>query len=56
MKKKALLKKTDDRKEYKVAKRESVLICTICPPHKGENAKGHRKHGTKKPKYKNKRG
>ena len=31
------------------------LLCSICPPNKGENAKRKSMHGNKKPRYKNKR-
>jgi len=55
MKNKATLKKTDNPKEYKYARRESTLSCPICPPHRGENAKRKAKHGNQKPKSKNKR-
>lgn len=34
---------------------EKVLFCSYCPPNGGENAKRKSRHGTKKPKYKNKR-
>lgn len=29
--------------------------CSFCPPNKGENRKNVSKHGSKKPKYKNRR-
>lgn len=31
------------------------LRCSYCPPNRGENATRKAKHGTKKPKYKDKR-
>lgn len=31
------------------------LSCSFCPPNKGENCKHKPKHGSKKPKYKDKR-
>lgn len=31
------------------------LRCSFCPPNRGENCKNYKKHGSKKPKYKNKR-
>ena len=43
---------------YRQKRREHVCKadgrCTICRPHSGEN-KLYKKHGIKKPKYKNKR-
>ena len=35
--------------------RRKWLRCPICPPNKGENSKRRAKHGSKKPKYKDKR-
>lgn len=35
-------------KEYKWRKREKNLGCTICPPHRGENARNWRKYRKKK--------
>ena len=55
-KKRAQLAKEDNSTAYDRIKRDQ-LDCSFCPPHKFENAnRNHRKHGTKKPKYKNKRG
>lgn len=54
MKAKTKLKKTDNPREYKLLRREATLNCAICPPHRGENAT-RTKHGTKKPKSKDKR-
>jgi len=34
-------------------KLKSGIHCAICPPHKGCNKK-YKKHGSKKPKYKDK--
>lgn len=51
-------KDADNKEVYKkVMYTASQHDCPICPPWKGEN-RVHRitKHGTKKPKYKNKRG
>lgn len=48
--------KPNNRAE-KLAKREErgQLKCSICPPHKGENASRKPKHGVKKPKKKDHR-
>ena len=55
--------KVNDKKEanssvYKKIRRFKIANtlggCSICPPHGGEN-KAYKKHGTKKPKSKNKR-
>lgn len=35
--------------------RRKDLSCSLCPPNRGENAKRKGKHGTTKPRYKNKR-
>lgn len=35
--------------------RRGLLRCSLCPPNKHENKKCYKKHGVKKPKYKNKR-
>lgn len=35
--------------------RRTLLKCPICPPNAGENSKRKARHGSKKPKYKNKR-
>lgn len=35
--------------------RRGKLRCSLCPPNKYENQKCHKKHGVKKPKYKDKR-
>lgn len=32
----------------KVRQRLKTLRCSICPPHRGENAVGRKKHGTQK--------
>lgn len=55
MKHKTAIKKTDNPREYKMLKKQTDLRCPICPPHKGENAGRHVKHGAKKPKYKNRK-
>jgi len=41
------------RRKLKIAKKHD--LCTFCPMHGGENARNVRKHGSQKPKYKNKR-
>jgi len=40
---------TIDNKE-----RRSLLSCSFCPPNKGENSNRKPKHGTRKPRYKDK--
>lgn len=51
-------KKETDNRTYKAKRKDYICDltgrCTICPYHGGENAK-RKKHGTKKPKYKDKR-
>ena len=54
MKFKDILKTTSNPTVYNRAKRQE-LSCPHCPPNKCENAKRHAKHGSKKPKKKNKR-
>lgn len=47
-------KNTDSRTD-KMQRKNENLRCSICPPHKHENAGRCAKHGPKKPKYKDKR-
>lgn len=54
MKNKTIMRKTDNPKEYKYARREATLSCSICKPHRGENASRKPKHQSK-PKKKDKR-
>jgi hypothetical protein len=42
-----------DNKNDKYNRLRKELRCSACPPNKGENKKSYKKHGTKKPKYKN---
>lgn len=47
----------NNSKAYKIKRRRKIEDkkggCTICPSHSGENA-DYKKHGKRKPKYKNK--
>lgn len=54
-KKRSELSKEDNPTAYDRLKRNQ-LSCSRCPPHQSENASRKAKHGSKKPKYKNKRG
>lgn len=47
--------KTLDSRSDKMKRRCENTFCCYCPPHSGENATRHAKHGTKKRRYKNKR-
>lgn len=51
-------KETNDQAINKVMKGAGQFSCHICPPWKYDNQVGRKnvKHGSKKPKYKNKRG
>lgn len=39
----------------RLRERERCLKCSLCPPHRGENAGRRAKRGAKMPRYKNKR-
>lgn len=55
MKCKKVIKETDNSREYKMFKKKIDLKCSLCPPHKMENASRRVKHGSKKPRYKDPR-
>lgn len=55
MKHKTALKKTDNPREYKLIKKKVDLKCPFCAPHKNENSSRRSKHGSRKPKYKNRK-
>lgn len=52
------LKPEEEEINPKILKRirlRKELSCDFCPPNRSENKKQHKKHGTRKPKSKNKR-